>query len=156
MNGDVRLSGACLPRKAIFPSDPEDCPSSDFVYLPRDVLHGNQYNAASDIYCFAIMSLELDAESPLRVFEEERCWTVKQFRSFNATQIFESKLKASSFSKEMKLHLNMCLSANESIRPTASDLWAELNRLMEKKPKRISVINGTVAPRHLWASYRKK
>ena len=102
------------------------------------------------------MSLELHAQPPLRVFEEERLWTIEQFRSYHTTPIFEKKLRDSSFSKELKRHLRMCVDVNESARPSASELWTELNRQVDKSPKRISVFNGTVAPRHLWTNYRVK
>lgn len=152
--GEVKMSGACLPRKAKLPLNVADSVCSDFVYLPKEVLHGNVYTADCDMYCFALMCLELYT-NPLRVFEEERLLTLEQFRSFDISPILESKLGQSPFQKEFKQYLRKCVDIyNISARPSALDMWNEQNRIMEKKTRRYSAVNGTVAPRHLWSGYR--
>ena len=70
------MSGACLPRRAKLPTDLKESISGDFVYLPKNVLFGEVYNSSSDIYCFALMYLELKTTSPERLLQMERMSTM--------------------------------------------------------------------------------
>ena len=153
-NGEVKLSGACLPRTAKLPENMADSVSSDFVYLPREILNGGVYVANCDIYCFAILCLELHANPPLRVFEEERLWPLETFRSFDSSPIFLMKLRQAPFQMDFIQYLRRCLDVDALKRPSALELWNERNRKMEKKTRRYGAVNGTYAVKHLWSSHR--
>ena len=153
-NGEVQLSGACLPRKAKLPIDLNESISSDFVYLPKEVLFRDFYISSSDIYCFALLCLELHTNPRQRVFEMERLLTIEQFRSLDTSGILVTKLANSSYQKEFKQLLRKCLDGNLSARPSALELWSEHNRLMEKKSRRLGMVSGVVTHRHIWSNYR--
>lgn len=159
-SGEIQLSGACLPRKAKLLPNACDSSSSEFVYLPKEVLNGSLYVSSSDIYCFALMCLELKSSSSGRVFEQERLLTMVQFRSQDTTSILERHLERSLYQREFKVLLQKCLNINASLRPSALEIWTEQNRMMEKMTTkashRSSAVNGTVAPRHLWSNYRAR
>ncbi|KAK3610631.1 hypothetical protein CHS0354_009095 [Potamilus streckersoni] len=52
--GEVRLTGACLPRIATFPSEMETISLGNFCYLAPEVLKGECYTSAADILLIRI------------------------------------------------------------------------------------------------------
>ncbi|KAL5014168.1 hypothetical protein ScPMuIL_008438 [Solemya velum] len=75
--GDVKLSGLCLPRNATLPMDKEAVQVGDFVYLAPEVLSGEIYDRKADVYSFAGLLLELLYGK--RCFENERNWYLDIF-----------------------------------------------------------------------------
>ena len=148
------MSGACLPRRAKLPADLKESISGDFVYLPKNVLFGEVYNSSSDIYCFALMYLELKTTSPERLLQMERMSTIEQFRSINTTAVLEEKLVKSVCQKEFKQLIRKCLDSNMSVRPSSLELWREQNRHMEKTSRRFGMVNTTLTHRNIWSSYK--
>ena len=153
-SGDVQMSGACLPRRAALPTNLKDAVASDFVYLPKNVLLGDEYDASSDIFCFALTYFELKLNPRQRVFQTERMCTIEQFHSLDTTAILEAKLLDCIYQKDFRQLIRKCLDSNPTGRPSAIELWREHNRQMEKSSRRFGMVNGAVTHRNIWSSYR--
>lgn len=67
--GEVRVTGACLPRKATLPID-TNMAVSEFVYLAPEVLNGELYLATADLYGYGIFLLELVTQKTM--FKHEK------------------------------------------------------------------------------------
>ncbi|KAH3777653.1 uncharacterized protein LOC127844925 isoform X2 [Dreissena polymorpha] len=78
-DGEVRLTGACLPRKAVFPTYRESIYSGDFVHLAPEVLTGDVYKPTADIYAFGLLVIELTNNDMPKVFAKEREMTLYDF-----------------------------------------------------------------------------
>lgn len=84
--GTVKLTGACLPRRANLPMDPESIQASHFVFLSPEVLNGEAYLACDDSYAVGLLALELIFRK--RPYKEHREWSLDQFaREVNPLQM---------------------------------------------------------------------
>ncbi|WAR25726.1 STE20-like protein [Mya arenaria] len=77
--GNVRLTGACLPRHAHFPDYRETTEAGDFVYLAPEVLRKERYEPPADIYSFGLLVLEMIHYGVPAVFGSERRMTLYDF-----------------------------------------------------------------------------
>jgi serine/threonine protein kinase len=75
-SGEVRLTGACVPRHATLPLEKEN-PVSEFVYLAPEVLRKELYITSADIYGYGLLMYELLCER--KAFQEQRKSTFKDF-----------------------------------------------------------------------------
>ncbi|XP_060586723.1 uncharacterized protein LOC132742365 [Ruditapes philippinarum] len=75
-SGEVRLTGACVPRHATLPLEKE-IPVSDFVYLAPEVLRKELYITSADVYGYGLLVYELLCER--EAFQEQRKSTLKDF-----------------------------------------------------------------------------
>ncbi|XP_052780399.1 uncharacterized protein LOC128217341 isoform X2 [Mya arenaria] len=57
--GDIRLTGACIPRLPTFPADKDSCRIGRYVYFPFEVLNGQIYTRSSDVYSFGLLMFEV-------------------------------------------------------------------------------------------------
>ena len=76
-DGEVKLSGACLPRHALFPMDKEKVEVGDFIYLSPEVLKGELYITCSDVYALGLVLLEIILN--IEVFQKYRKWPLDRF-----------------------------------------------------------------------------
>ncbi|XP_062611406.1 uncharacterized protein LOC134273227 [Saccostrea cucullata] len=75
--GMVKLTGACLPRKANLPMDRESIQVSHFVFISPEVLNGEAYLACDDSYAVGLLALELIFRK--KPYKEYRQWSLDQF-----------------------------------------------------------------------------
>ncbi|XP_061187855.1 uncharacterized protein LOC133195894 [Saccostrea echinata] len=75
--GMVKLTGACLPRKAILPMERESIQVSHFVFLSPEVLNGETYLACDDSYAAGLLAFELIFRK--KPYKEYREWSLDQF-----------------------------------------------------------------------------
>ncbi|XP_062582798.1 serine/threonine-protein kinase Nek7-like [Saccostrea cucullata] len=78
-DGNVKLTGGCLPRLASFPMDKESIGVGDFAYLSPDVLRGEIYVACADVYALGLLIFELLLNT--RCFDNQRMMTLDLFTS---------------------------------------------------------------------------
>ncbi|XP_061187110.1 uncharacterized protein LOC133195272 [Saccostrea echinata] len=78
-DGNVKLSGGCLPRCANFPMDKESIGVGDFAYLSPDVLRGEIYVACADVYALGLLIYEMLLNA--RCFDNQRMMTLDLFTS---------------------------------------------------------------------------
>ncbi|KAH3892635.1 uncharacterized protein LOC127858131 isoform X1 [Dreissena polymorpha] len=74
--GDVKLTGACVPRKASFPIDGE-AKVGNFVYLPHEVLNDELYITSGDVYGFGLLMYELMYDR--QAFDVQRSYRIRDF-----------------------------------------------------------------------------
>ncbi|XP_061187111.1 uncharacterized protein LOC133195273 [Saccostrea echinata] len=119
-NGKVKLSWACLPRKAMLPLDKEHVQAQEFVYLSKDVLRGETYTAKDDVYSFGLFMFELNLI--LRAFEVQRSMKLSEFiLGVDATSMLnleQSLVKIDEMTKDLIMR---SLHNNAEIRPSISD-----------------------------------
>ena len=74
--GNLKLSGACIPRYAALPTTTEH-PVADFVYLAPEVLKRELYIAQADVYGYGLLIYELVCER--KAFKHERKMAFSDF-----------------------------------------------------------------------------
>ncbi|KAL3853537.1 hypothetical protein ACJMK2_017072 [Sinanodonta woodiana] len=114
--GEVRLTGACLPRKATFQPEMESISVDNFCYLAPEVLKGDSYTSAADMYSFGLLFPEV-LISNFSVFETQRTWALDTFvKHKNLASIVLEELK------EFPIDLDLimaCLNKDKTHRPSA-------------------------------------
>ena len=109
LQGDVQLTGACLPRRATLPLD-TDVKVSEFVYLAPDVLKKDLYITSSDVYGFGLLIYELITEK--KAFYPERKLTFKEYveKVDPVAMLINAEIKSAMSNETMAL-LEGCVSS---------------------------------------------
>ena len=123
----MKLTGACLPRKATLPLDTEVL-VGNFVYLSYEVLKGEIYVTSADVYGFALLIFELLTET--KAFEKQRSQPFYEFlRSFDPAKM----LGLHEFDQLLTPHtlnlLRYCLAKSENDRSTMATVVDELGEI---------------------------
>ena len=123
-NGDVQLSGACLPRMAALPNDTETREAGNFVYLAPEVLRGHKYTASADIYSFGLFLLELGvAEVRGWVYRGQRQMTLCDFiRDVKPVTMLELEGLLQSFTIKTRALIENCLAIEKDDRPPMDEV----------------------------------
>ncbi|KAL3853541.1 hypothetical protein ACJMK2_017076 [Sinanodonta woodiana] len=125
-DGDVKLTGACLPRPATLPLERDTIQAGDFVYLPPEVLTGDLYISSSDMYSFGLFILEVLARNSFEhgVFGPQKKWTLSEFVSqIDASSMLEMEKRCNAVSKETLDMVSRLLLRDENRRPTANEVY---------------------------------
>ena len=77
--GEPKLCGACLPRKARFPPDAHRVNASPFLCLSPEVLRDDLYTADDDCYSFGLVVWETCLRE--KPFADQRHLSLEEFRN---------------------------------------------------------------------------
>ncbi|XP_045166450.2 uncharacterized protein LOC123529920 isoform X2 [Mercenaria mercenaria] len=115
-SGEVRMTGACVPRHATLPLDKENT-VSDFVYLAPEVLKNELYITPADVYGFGLLVYEIVSER--KAFQEQRKTTFKEFveRISPVTMLHLNTHAQNWLSENALLVVKQCLEISENKRP---------------------------------------
>lgn len=129
-NGEVRMTGACVPRHANLPLQKEN-PVADFVYLPPEVLRNELYITSADVYAFGILLFELLCET--KAFDSMRNVKFNDFvEAINRESMLPLNSQAQSILTAETLNLiKCCVDISENRRPN-----------MDYVKDRLAIING--------------
>ncbi|KAH3892569.1 hypothetical protein DPMN_016688 [Dreissena polymorpha] len=122
--GDVKLTGACVPRKASFPIDGE-AKAGNFVYLPHDVFNDELYITSGDVYGFGLLMYELMYDR--LAFDSKRSYRIRDFvRDLNPKAIMGLDQDSGGLPAPVVRLVQMCVKKLNSERSTISNV---LNKL---------------------------
>ena len=123
-NGEVQLTGACLPRVASLPNDTESRETGNFVYLPPEVLRGQKYDAGADIYSFGLLLIELAVHFVHGcVFSEQRKMTLCDFiRSVDPETMLDLEGLLQDFTMKTRALIQNCLEMDKDDRPPIEEI----------------------------------
>ena len=123
-NGEVQLTGACLPRVASLPNDTESRETGNFVYLAPEVLQGYKYDAGADIYSFGLFLIELVVyEAHGWVFKEQRKMTLCDFiRNVNPETMLDLEGLTQDFTMKTRALIQNCLAVKKHERPPMEEV----------------------------------
>ncbi|KAJ8301061.1 hypothetical protein KUTeg_020048 [Tegillarca granosa] len=132
-DGDVKLTGGCLPRLAAFPFDKEAIEVGEFVYLSPEVLMGELYIACADIYALGLLLFELFVDRP---FSAQRKWKLDHFSSkVNPKEMLDLEMNLTNFSESTKNLINWCLSIDPNIRPSTQIFLQNVQEIKQEMPE---------------------
>ncbi|KAK3101314.1 hypothetical protein FSP39_002628 [Pinctada imbricata] len=133
LNGEVKLTGACLPRCAAFPMDKETINAGDFVYLSPDVLSGQLYVACADIYALGLLVYEVILDK--KAFESQRDMTLDRFIDrLDPVRMLdiEGNCNERSVSESTKNLIKSCVNSNADSRPKIQDLKDQIYNIKDE------------------------
>ncbi|XP_052780092.1 uncharacterized protein LOC128217184 isoform X2 [Mya arenaria] len=130
-SGEVKLTGACVPRKATLPLD-TDMAVGNFVYLPYEVLNGEIYVTSADVYGFGLLMYEVLFES--KAFGKERSFAFNDFlRSLDPEKMLGLNTEGAKNLTEQTLNLlRICLKKSDYERSTITAVLNELSEIEDK------------------------
>ena len=153
-NGEVQLTGGCLPREPNLPHDTESRETGNFVYLPPEVLGGQKYDAGADIYSFGLFIIELAVTYVQGcVFREQRKMTLCDFiRTVDPEEMLDFDGLLQDFTMKTRALIQNCLEMDKDDRPPIDEvveytfLIKDESDALDKLPSRHS--RGRVVKRH--------
>ncbi|KAK3610636.1 hypothetical protein CHS0354_009100 [Potamilus streckersoni] len=154
-DGDVKLTGACLPRLATLPLEKDIIQAGDFVYLPPEVLTGDLYISSSDMYSLGLFILEVLARNSLEqgVFGPQKKWTLSEFvRKVDTSSMLELEKHCNIVSKETLCMISRLLLSDEDRRPTANEVYDFIPHV-ESEDK---VFKNYETPRNRLRAFKRK
>ncbi|KAK3610633.1 hypothetical protein CHS0354_009097 [Potamilus streckersoni] len=120
-SGQVKLTGACLPRVATLPLDKVHFKTGDFVYLAPEVLRLDKYTFTADVYSFGILSAEIMKPSFIG-FRRQKKFTLSEFISCDdPSEVFDWP-SLSDLPKNLTDFMRRCMNVRSVLRPSAQDL----------------------------------
>ncbi|KAL3853540.1 hypothetical protein ACJMK2_017075 [Sinanodonta woodiana] len=119
--GQVKLTGACLPRVPTLPIDKVNIMTGDFVYLAPEVLRGDKYTFPADVYSFGILCAEVLTPTFI-AFRNEKKMPMYEFMSIdNPSEVFNWS-SLSHLPKNLTDFMQKCMNCTIFNRPSAEDL----------------------------------
>ncbi|XP_062611407.1 uncharacterized protein LOC134273229 [Saccostrea cucullata] len=119
-NGIVKLSGACLPKKAMLPLDKDHVQAQEFVYLSKGVLSGEMYTAKDDVYSFGLFMFEMLLI--VGAFEAQRSMKLSDFiLGVDAATMLNLKQSLVEINETSKDLIMRSLLNDPELRPSISD-----------------------------------
>ncbi|KAL3853538.1 hypothetical protein ACJMK2_017073 [Sinanodonta woodiana] len=124
-NGEVRLTGACLSRRATLPLEMEARTVDDFCYLAPEVLRGESYTSAADLYSFGLLFPEV-LLAGFNAFEKERKWKMDKFVAIQNPGTLIMLDEMAKYPVDLDL-IKACLVKDKHRRPRAVQLLNSLS-----------------------------
>ncbi|KAL3853539.1 hypothetical protein ACJMK2_017074 [Sinanodonta woodiana] len=120
-SGEVKLTGACLPRVATLPLDKVHFRTGDFVYLAPEVLHLDKYTYPADVYSFGILSAEIMTPKFIG-FRKQKKLSMSEFISCHDPSEAFDWASLSHLPKNLTDFIRRCMNLRSVLRPSAQDL----------------------------------
>ncbi|XP_052780393.1 uncharacterized protein LOC128217340 isoform X1 [Mya arenaria] len=128
-NGDVKLTGTCLPRLAIISPRPGDLVQGwEYMYLAPEVLEGALYISNADIYAFALLVLELKHPDLSDVYKDRREMKIDEISRIPAPN-YQKSIEELDYPDAVKQSLLKCLSVKMEERPNVIEMSSEFKYL---------------------------
>ncbi|KAK3610632.1 hypothetical protein CHS0354_009096 [Potamilus streckersoni] len=123
--GEVRMTGACLSRRATLPIEMETRTVDNFCYLAPEVLRGESYTSAADIYSFGLLFPEVLIPR-FKAFVKERMWKMDKFMKIQNPGTLIVLDEMAKYPVDLDL-IKACLVQDKSCRPRAMQLLNSLS-----------------------------